>query len=117
MASGREAGVGGGVVEEAVPGEEENADLRAVQKAKASPKLSPRGSPASERGTVKTRRVCYCGRAAQHNTQMRQILSPVTHPNVSNYLTTDTPDLWTSGLCWGEPSDRRGIHRIMLSSA
>ena len=88
MASGREAGVGGGVVEEAVPGEEENADLRAVQKAKASPKLSPRGSPASERGTVKTRRVCYCGRAAQHNTQMRQILSPVTHPNVSNYMTT-----------------------------
>ena len=77
------------MVEAAVPGEAENADLRAVQKAKASPKLSPRGSPASERGTLKTRRVYYCGRAAQHNTQMRRILSPVTHPNVSNYLTTD----------------------------
>ena len=35
------------------PGEAEHTDLRAVQKAKASPKLSPRGSPASERGTVK----------------------------------------------------------------
>ena len=93
------------------PGEAEHTDLRAVQKAKASPKLSPRGSPASERGTVKTRRLYHRGKAAHHNTQMRQFISSITHPNVSNYLTTDTPDLWTSGLCWGEPSDRRGIHR------
>ena len=61
VASGREAGARGGVVEEAVPCEAENADLRAVQKAMASPKLSP-----------------------------RRILSSIIHRNVSNHLTTDT---------------------------
>ena len=63
MARGREAGAGGGVVAQAVPGEAENADLRAVQKAKASPKLSVRGSSASERGTVKTRPLQHRGKA------------------------------------------------------
>ncbi len=37
VASGREARAGGGVVKAAVPSEAENADLRAVQKAKSSP--------------------------------------------------------------------------------
>ena len=64
MASGGEAGVGGRVVEAAAPGEAENADLRAVQKAKASPKLSLRGSPASERGTVETQRLDHRRKAA-----------------------------------------------------
>ena len=36
VASSREVGAGGGVVKAAVPGETENEDLRAVQKAKAS---------------------------------------------------------------------------------
>jgi hypothetical protein len=40
VASGREAGAGGGVVEAAVPGETENADLRAVKKVKVSARLS-----------------------------------------------------------------------------
>ena len=51
------------MVKAAVPGEAENADLRAVQKAKASPKVSLRGSFASESGTVKIRRLQYCGKA------------------------------------------------------
>ena len=51
--SGREEGAGGCVGEGAVPGEAEHTDLRAAQQAKASPKLSQRGIPASERGTVK----------------------------------------------------------------
>ena len=74
--------------ERAVPREAENADLRAAQKAKASLKISLRGSPASERGTVKTRRLHHRRKAAQHKTQIRQFLSPDTHPNVSNYMTT-----------------------------
>ena len=52
------------MAEKAVPGEAENADLRAVQKAKASPKLSPRGSPASDRGTVETQRLDHRRKAA-----------------------------------------------------
>ena len=39
VASGREAGAGGGVVKAAVPCDAENEDLRAVQKAKASARL------------------------------------------------------------------------------
>jgi len=78
------------VVEAAAPDEAEKAGLRAVQKAKASPKLSLRGSPASERGTAKTRRLHNCRKAAQHQTQMRQILSSITRPKFSNYLTTDS---------------------------
>ena len=62
MASGREAGAG--LVKAAVPCDAENADLRAVQKAKASPKLSLRGSPASERGTVETQRLDHRRKAA-----------------------------------------------------
>ena len=85
------------MVEAAVPGEAENADLRAVQKAKASPKLSPRGSPASDRGTVKTRRLHHRRKVAQHKSQMRQIHSSITQRNVANHLTTDTgPALWLS---------------------
>ena len=64
VASGREAGAGGGVVKAAVPCDAENEDLRAVQKAKASPKLSLRGSPASERGTVETQRLDHRRKAA-----------------------------------------------------
>ena len=78
------------MAEGAVPGEAENADLRAVQKAKASPKLSPRAGPASDRGTAKTRRLHHLRKAAQHKTQMRRILSSIIHRNVSNHLTTDT---------------------------
>jgi hypothetical protein len=78
------------VAEAAASGEAENADLRAVQKAKASPKLSPRGSPASDSGTVETQRLDHRRKAAQHQTQMRQILFSITRPIVSNYLTTDT---------------------------
>ena len=75
--------------ERAVPREAENADLRAAQKAKASLKISLRGSPASERGTVKTRRLHHCGKGAQHQTEMRQILSSIARRKTSNYLTTD----------------------------
>ena len=46
------------------PGEAEHTDLRTVQKAKASPKLSLRGSPASERGTVETQRLDHRRKAA-----------------------------------------------------
>ena len=71
-------------------GEAKNAALRAVQKAKASPKLSPRASPASERGKVKTRRLHHRHKVAQHKSQTRRILSSITHPNVSIYMTKDT---------------------------
>jgi hypothetical protein len=43
-----------------------------------------------KRDAIKTRRWQHRGKAALHQTQMRQILSWITHPNVSNYLTTDT---------------------------
>ena len=79
------------MAEEAVPCDAENADLRAVQKAKASPKLSPRGSPASDRGTVKTRRLHHRRKVAQHKRQMRRIPSSIMQSYVSNYLMTDRP--------------------------
>ena len=79
------------MVEAAVPGEAENADLKAVQKAKAFPKVSLRGSPASGRGTVKTRRLHHRRKVAQHKRQMRRIPSSIMQSYVSNYLMTDRP--------------------------
>jgi len=33
---------------------------------------------------------------------MRQILSSITRPIVSNYLTTDTPEVWLNAVLCGE---------------
>jgi len=37
---------------------------------------------------VKPRRLYYCGKAAEHQNQMRQIFSSIMHLNISNYLMT-----------------------------
>jgi hypothetical protein len=43
-----------------------------------------------KRGTIKARRLQHRGKAAQHPTQMYQILSSFTRPQFSNYLMTDS---------------------------